>query len=336
MSERESLCRRFLDQAGWGNAKRTMLAADASFRTYDRLILGEKTAVLMNAPPPQENVKAFYRVEEILLKLGFSAPRCLARDLDHGFLLLEDLGDRTFTRALAGGAEESRLYELALDLLVALHERAPEDAEGLPFYDAKKLEEEVLLLPDWYYEAVTGHTPSPEMRRRYIDAWRPLWEAAASVPSSLVLRDYHVDNLMILEGRSGVRSCGLLDFQDALCGPVTYDLVSLLQDARRDISADLEEAMTSRYLAANEEVDREAFERSYLILGAQRAAKIIGIFTRLSRRDHKDHYLAHVPRVWKILESNLVHDGLGGVTEWFDEFIPQNLRIRPENRSDEN
>ena len=330
MTDRERLRAAFLAKAGWGDAKCRPLAADASFRTYDRLTKDTGSAVLMNAPPPMENVAAFRRVQTLLLDLGLAPPRALALDLEAGFLLLEDFGDMTFTRALAGGADERGLYELATDLLIALHRFAPADGGGLPPYDDARLEEEVLLLTDWTAEAITGQPIPSAERRRYLDAWRELWPEVRRVPDTLVLRDYHVDNLMVLAGRRGIDSCGLLDFQDALCGPVTYDLVSLLQDARRDIAPALEQDMLERYLAACPATDRAAFELSYTVLGAQRAAKIIGIFTRLSQRDGKHGYLQHIPRVWRLLERDLRHPRLAALEAWFDRVLPPDLRRQPD------
>ncbi len=335
MTDRARRRAEFLAAAGWADADCRPLAADASFRTYERLSKEDASAVLMNAPPPMENVAAFQRVQTLLLDLGLTVPRSLALDLEAGFLLLEDLGDTTFTRALADGADERHLYELATDLLIALHRRAPADGGGLPPYDHGRLEEEALLLTDWTFEAVAGRPIPGAERERYLEAWRALWPAACKVPSTLVLRDYHVDNLMVVAGRHGIDACGVLDFQDALCGPVTYDLVSLLQDARRDIAPSLEQDMMARYLAAFPTLDQDDFTLSYTILGAQRAAKVIGIFTRLSRRDGKHGYLRHIPRVWRLLEQNLRHPGLVGAAAWFDEVLPPERRRRPEPPVDE-
>ena len=155
----------------------------------------------------------------------------------------------------------------------------------------------------------------------------------SSVPQTLVLRDYHVDNLMVLPGREGIQGCGILDFQDAVVGPITYDLVSLLEDARRDVPPRLVEEMQARYLAAFPELDRSAFRSTYSILGAQRNAKIIGIFTRLSRRDGKHRYLRHIPRVWRLLEGDLAHSALRPVRAWFEEVVPRNLRDTPAGES---
>jgi len=332
MSDRGRHLAAFLTEAGWGDAQRRPLAGDASFRRYDRLSLGERRAVLMDAPPPHEDVDAFHRVERLLLSLGLSAPRALAVDRAGGFMLLEDLGDRTFTRALAEGADERALYQLAVDVLVHLHARADPAALAaapLPAYDDQRLLEEALLLTDWYLPALRGGETPAAAREAYIEAWRAVFPLARRVPPSLVLRDYHVDNLMVLPGRGGVAGCGLLDFQDAVIGPRSYDLVSLLEDARRDLSKDLVAAMLARYFAAFPTLDPAVFRASYAILGAQRNAKIIGIFTRLCRRDGKDRYLCHIPRVWRLLEGDLAAPELAPVKAWFDEAVPPAERRAP-------
>ncbi|WP_420346090.1 aminoglycoside phosphotransferase family protein [Pelagibius sp.] len=328
---REELCRRFLAAAGWDSAERRLLAADASFRSYDRLSRGGETAVLMNAPPPQENVQVFRNIADLLLDIELSAPRPLAMDREAGFLLLEDFGDRTFTRALAEGADEGDLYRLAVDTLIALHQRwYNSDMTGLPSYDEQRLLDEAALLVDWYLPAVTGRETPPALRESYLEAWRAAVPVMLAVPQSLVLRDYHVDNLMILEGREGIARCGLLDFQDAVIGPVSYDLVSLLEDARRDVAPDLAAEMLARYRDAFRHTDPWAFAASYAALGAQRNAKIIGIFTRLCRRDGKAHYLKHIPRVWRLLEGDLQHPALTELAEWFAREIPPELRVTPQ------
>jgi aminoglycoside/choline kinase family phosphotransferase len=153
-------------------------------------------------------------------------------------------------------------------------------------------------------------------------------------PPTLVLRDYHVDNLMLLPNRPGVRGCGLLDFQDAVTGPPGYDLVSLLEDARRDIPGPLQQAMTERYLTAFPALDRSAFSRSAAILAAQRNCKILGIFTRLWKRDGKRQYLAHIPRVWRLLEADLGHPALGPIARWLDRHMPPETRCRPDLQSE--
>ncbi len=318
MTERARLIAAFLNTAGWGTAQRRLLAADASFRRYDRLSRDRETAVLMDAPPPHENVAAFNRVARQLLDLGLSAPRPIAVDEAAGLMLLEDFGDQTFTRALAEGIGEARLYPLAVDVLIALHQAwRPTPETTLPAYDESRLLDEALLLPDWALPDVPG-----AVRESYIDAWRAVLPRARAGPDCLVLRDYHVDNLMLLDNRDSIAACGLLDFQDAVIGPRSYDLVSLLEDARRDIAPDLAAAMVARYLAAFPDMDREAFLDSYAVMGAQRAAKIIGIFTRLDQRDGKPAYLRHIPRVWRLLQADLAKPVLAPVRAWFDRYVP--------------
>ena len=332
MADRADHIAAFLADAGWGAAARRPLAGDASFRRYERLSLDERRAVLMDAPPPEEDVNAFHRVERLLLSLGLSAPRALAVNQAEGLMLLEDLGDRTFTRALAEGDDERALYELAVDVLIHLHLAADAKALAaapLPDYDDGRLLQEALLLTDWYLPALSGAETPAAVRDAYVEAWRSVFPLARRVPPTLVLRDYHVDNLMVLEDRSGVAGCGLLDFQDAVIGPRSYDLVSLLEDARRDIPVGLIAAMLARYLAAFPETDPAAFQASYAILGAQRSAKIIGIFTRLCRRDGKDQYLRHIPRVWRLLEGDLTAPELAPVKAWFDEVLPPGERRVP-------
>ena len=170
-------------------------------------------------------------------------------------------------------------------------------------------------------------------RKEYLSLWQEILPAAALPGPTLVLRDYHVDNLMLLRGRPGVRGCGLLDFQDAVCGPAAYDLVSLLEDARRDVATTLRAAMTERYLDAFPEIDRAAFARSAAILAAQRNCKILGIFTRLWRRDGKPGYLRHIPRVWRLIEEDLRAPALAPIAAWLDRYLPRSIRRIPEARN---
>ena len=330
MSGRTRALDGFLAAAGWAAAAREPLPGDASFRRYIRLRRPDATAMVMDAPPPQEDVRPFVAVARHLLTMGFSAPRILAEDPERGFLLLEDFGDATYTRELAAGADEGALYRLATDLLIALHRRPDAPHAALPPYDDERLLTEAALLVDWYLPAVTGAQLPDGPRADYLDLWRAAFVAARAVPDSLVMRDYHVDNMMLLAGRAGVAACGLLDFQDAVIGPVSYDLVSLLEDARRDLAPGLAEAMIAHYLSAFPALDGDAFRASYAVLGAQRSAKIIGIFTRLCRRDGKPRYLCHILRVWRLLEGDLRHPALADIEAWFARHLPPSLRRVPD------
>ncbi len=317
----------FLDGCGWEGAKPVPLAGDASFRRYYRLGSNGRRAVLMDAPPPQEDVVPYISVSQLLRRLGFSAPEVFAKDRAQGFLLIEDFGDDTYTRLLDRGADESALYSLAVDTLIELRRAVGvRGTPDLPAYDAERLLAEAALLVDWYAPAALGEPLSESRRDEYLDLWRALLPQAMLPGGTLVLRDYHVDNLMLLPDRSGVQGCGLLDFQDAVCGPPSYDLVSLLDDARRDVPADLRQTMTERYLAAFPQLDRSAFLRSAAILAAQRNCKILGIFTRLWRRDGKPRYLVHLPRIWRLLEQELAHPALDPIARWLDRHLPRSAQ----------
>jgi aminoglycoside/choline kinase family phosphotransferase len=321
----------FLDACGWRGVAPVPLAGDASFRRYYRLHDNERRAVLMDAPPPQEDVAPYIAVSALLRELGFSAPEIIAEDRMGGFLLIEDFGDDTYTRLLDRGADERALYGLAVDTLVQL-QRAVEGrgAPDLPPYNSARLLAEAALLVDWYAPAALGSPLPDALREEYLAVWRAVLPQAGLSSATLVLRDYHVDNLMLLRDRSGVRGCGLLDFQDAVCGPPSYDLVSLLEDARRDVPAELRRALTERYIAGFPALDRSAFFRSAAILAAQRNCKILGIFTRLWKRDGKPGYLAHIPRVWHLLEQDLGHPALNPVGRWLDRHLPREARRPPE------
>src|SRR5438132_1779652 len=268
--ERHRAMSAFLAAQGWDGVAPAMLTADASFRRYYRLTDNGRRAVLMDAPPPQEDICPYVGVAAILRGLGFSAPQIYAEDCDNGFLPIEDFGDDTYTKLLARGADETALYSLAIDTLIELQRavaaaRPPE----LPPYDEERLLTEAALLVDWYAPSVLGKVLPAAAREDFLARWREVLPRAALPAPTLVLRDYHVDNLMLLPGRPAVQGCGLLDFQDAVCGPPSYDLVSLLGDARHDVRPDLRAAMTVRYLASFPGLDRPAFRGSTAVVAAQ-------------------------------------------------------------------
>ena len=312
----------FLERHGWGGAEIRPLAGDASFRRYFRVHRGTgETAVLMDAPPEHEDIGPFLSIAGHLLDRGFAPPRPLGIDREQGLLLLEDFGDDRVGPLLAREPERERaIYESAVDILARLAAQpAPDD---VPPYDDAAMAREVLLLTEWYAPAL-GFSVNEEA---FLPAWREAWADVLRIVATnpvLVLRDYHADNLMVLPGRSEL---GLLDFQDALAGHAAYDLVSLLQDARRDVAPELEQAMLERYSDAANVADRALFRAHYEILGAQRNTKILGIFTRLWKRDGKPHYLPLQPRVWSYLERNLAHPALAPVRAWFDANLPAEHR----------
>jgi aminoglycoside/choline kinase family phosphotransferase len=313
--------RPFLECAGWGGAEVRPLAGDASFRRYFRVIDGARTAVLMDAPPPHENVRPFLSIGAYLDALGLAVPRPLAADEDSGLVLLDDLGDDRLTPLLARRPTlEQPLYEVAVDILGALARHAP--PPGLRAYDEAEYLREARLFTEWYCPAVGLNVDSAA----FDDAWRTALKPVLDEPPSvLVLRDYHADNLMHLPQRDGLQQLGLLDFQDALAGHPAYDLVSLLEDARRDVSDWLRRRMLARYVDVMD-LDPQPFEAAYAILGAQRNTKILGIFTRLWQRDGKPSYLAFQPRVWAHLERDLKHPALAPVRAWFRANVPAPAR----------
>ncbi len=327
-TDRLSHSRDFLAQHGWGDAERRPLAGDASFRRYERLWRGRETAVLMDAPPPQEDVRPFSRMAQWLAAGGFSPPRILAEDAAQGFLLLEDLGDDLYARLLERqAADETALYAAAIDCLRDLH-ALPAPA-GLAAYDAQRLIDEAGLFPDWYLPALTGQPTPPAQRAAFNALLAELAPAAIAARPVTVLRDFHAENLLWLPGRAGRAQVGLLDFQDAVAGHPAYDLVSLLEDARRDVAPALAEAMLNRYTADLSQTEATAFRRAYAILGAQRNIRIIGVFTRLWQRDGKPGYQAFMPRMWGLLERDLAHPDLAALRAWVDEAVPAEARRRP-------
>ncbi len=329
MFEARAAARLFLDSNGWPGIEPAPLAGDASFRRYFRLADGRRRAVLMDAPPPQEDVRPFVAVATHLAALGLSAPKVLAKDPHAGFLLLEDLGDETYTRALAAGSDERALYLLAVDVLVALHRHPAHTKVDVPAYDDATLDREAGLLVDWFLPAWRGSAVPAGDVRDYFAAWRRVYPLARVGAPGLVLRDYHVDNLLRLPGRKGVSACGLLDFQDALLGPRAYDVASLVADVRRDVDPAVAAQCVARYLDAFPELPRADFETAIAVLSAQRNAKIAGIFVRLARRDGKPQYLKHIARTWRLLERELAHPALAEIRAWFDAHVPAAWRTAP-------
>ena len=306
----------FLEKAGWGGAAVEPLPGDASFRRYFRIRNGSRSAMLMDAPPPNEDPGPFLDVGRWLAEHGHRSPEIHAEDRARGLVLLEDFGaDRMRDWLDANAAAEEETYERAIDALVRLHASPPG-----PFarYDMDVYQREAGLFTEWYCPAMGLDVDAAGYREAWNEALSPM--LPRQVPGVTVLRDYHAENIMLLGGGAQ----GLIDFQDALVGHPAYDLVSLLQDARRDVSLELEAAMLDRYRAQIEA--GEHFAADYARLGAQRNAKIVGIFSRLWKRDGKPRYLAMIPRVWRAMERDLAHPALAPVAEWFAANVPPEIR----------
>ncbi|MXO73716.1 phosphotransferase [Altererythrobacter aerius] len=312
---------RFLDSAGWSGAVIDPIPGDASFRRYFRIRHGARHAMLMHAPPPHEDPQPFLDVAAWLTDNGLRAPAIHAADPQQGWVLLEDFGDDRMRDWLDLHPQgEGAAYGAAIDALVALHACPP---GPFPAYDMATYQREAALLVEWYCPAVGIEVDVPG----YAGAWEQVLSPllARQSPGVTVLRDYHAENIMLLEpGARGGGGQGLIDFQDALVGHPAYDLVSLLQDARRDVSPELEQSMLDRYLSQVDAGDK--FMADYARLGAHRNAKIVGIFARLHKRDGKPRYLSMIPRVWAAMERDLAHPALGPVAAWFDRNIPRRLR----------
>jgi len=322
MSDRNTLIRSFLDSTDWANATLAPLAGDASNRRYLRIThpVTNGSAVVMDASPDRgEDVRPFIEIAEYLISIGLSAPRILAKDTQAGFLLLEDLGDDLFATVIPNKPDlEYSLYSTATDLLVTLHAETP--PATLAAYDPSLMADLAALAFDWYLPVTAAS--DPDARSRFHAAMLDALQAHAADCSILIQRDYHAQNLLWLPDRKGVARVGLLDFQDAMLGHPAYDLVSLLQDARRDVPPKIEDAMIDRYIAATQS-SPGSFRTAYAVLGAQRNLRILGVFTRLCVRDGKAHYVDLIPRVWALLQRDLAHPALTDVATILSTALPQ-------------
>jgi tRNA threonylcarbamoyl adenosine modification protein YjeE len=348
--DRMAVTRQFIAESGYSDALRTRMQGDASTRSYERLTLGDKRTILMNSPrrpdgPPvrdgkpynaiahlADNVVPFVAMANGLRHYGFSAPIVRHADLDHGLLIIEDLGEDPVVSGEPPAPILER-YETAVDLLLALHAQrlpdtltvAPNVEHRIPTYDMSAYLIEAELLVDWFLPRLDAPIPDSE-RDSFRALWRELLQPAIDSPRTWVLRDFHSPNLLWLPRRDGIARLGLLDFQDAVMGPAAYDLASLLQDARVDVAEQTELALLGRYVRgrshADADFDPRRFIRMYVTLAAQRASKILGIFARLDMRDGKPQYLRHLPRVWGYLQRSLGHPALESLSAWYLARVP--------------
>jgi hypothetical protein len=352
--ERLQALRQFLDEAGYAEATRRRMAGDASIRSYARLIVNGGVFILMNSPrrpdgPPiydgksysaavhlAEDVKPFVAIDQGLRARGFSAPSIHHADLEAGFLITEDFGSSAFVEGDPPQPIRER-YEAAIDLLATLHRKCLPEILPLtshadyriPAFDVDALLVELGLMLEWYLPD-RGITPSDDLRNEFVSMWRDLLQQAATAARTWVLRDYHSPNLIWLGERSGIARVGIIDFQDAVLGPVAYDVVSLLQDARIDVPEAIELALLTRYIkarhAADDAFDPAGFAANYALMSAQRNTRLLGTFARLNRRDGKPQYLRHQPRIWTYLSRSLAHPTLSRVRAWYDANIPPPVR----------
>tara|TARA_R110002110_G_scaffold106774_4_gene267496 strand:+ start:4663 stop:5673 length:1011 start_codon:yes stop_codon:yes gene_type:complete len=306
---RAILRKTFVERAGWALSDQIRVAGDASNRKYDRLIRPNgETAILMDAAPELgEDVRPFIRVADYLRNSDLSAPRIFAADPEYGFLLTEDFGDALFADLMtADPSRTTALYQASMDVLTNLHHAEP---LVLPNCNAAWLSDMIEPLFEWY-----AKDTNKSLMAGVHDALITLAEPLDHLPKVTILRDYHAQNLLWLAERQGVARVGLLDFQDAMIGHPAYDLVSILQDARRDVDAATEAAMINYFLSKTN-ADRTEFLRAYAVLGAQRNLRIVGIFARLCLRDGKRGYVDLIPRVWEYVQRNLAHPDMAPLAQ---------------------
>lgn len=313
----------FVETHGWSKADLFPLPSDASNRSYTRLIMGGESRLLMDAPPETEKLPEYLRIAAHLKSLGLKAPEVFASDLAAGLALIEDFGRDTFTSLLRAGQSEEKLYLRAADVLAHLRSAGTEAIETkAPPYDMDLLLEEVGRFLLWFVPAARGDKATAEETECFFAAWRGVLKYVEGQRNSFVFRDFHVDNLMVVPCGRGVLGCGLLDFQDALTGAAAYDMVSLLEDARRDVSVETRKAVLEHYFKLCPDVDRQAFVQDMAVLGAQRHTKVAGLFVRLSVQDNKHIYLEHLPRVMRLLQQALAEPSLAPVRVVVENIVP--------------
>jgi aminoglycoside/choline kinase family phosphotransferase len=330
MTDRDSQILAFLHRAGRGNWSRAPLAGDASARRYERLTSPDgRSMILMNAPPGSgETIRPYVRIANYLRSLDVSAPAILSEDADNGLLLTEDLGDQRFYEVLEQDpSQEKPLYALATDFLVQLHKASDATPlSGLDTLGPRGMAEMSSLVIERYCDAITG-SANPDMKARFENQFEDILRDTVKESMVFVHRDFHVQNLMYLPERNGLAQVGVIDFQDALIGHPAYDLVSLLQDARRDVPAAIEAQMINRYLQATG-LDDSGFRSAYAVIGVQRNLRILGVFARLSQDLGKPQYLELMPRVWTHVINGLEHPALAPLAQWL---LPKLPAPTPEN-----
>lgn len=332
MTKREALKTIFLNQQKFKKMDREKLKNDASFRTYERLTTDRGSFILMDAPPEKEETLPFIKVSKFLRRNELSAPEVIAQDTNNGFLLLEDFGNDSFNNILNGNSElskeltEERIYEKAIDALIYLHKLPSPDID-LPRYNDAMLLKESTCFIDWYVSVLNEETSTKEMKEEFNLIIRHLMSLSKRFAEVVVHRDYHVDNLIWLNDKVAFRKVGMLDFQDAVIGSPIYDLISLLEDARRDVSPALADKMIKRYLKAFPTYLRKDFNAAYAILGVQRNLKIIGIFARQAAKYKNPKYLSMLPRLWRYIHNDLKHPLLLPLKTWLTKTVPTQMSI---------
>ena len=319
MTDRATLVEQALAATAWADWQRTPLAGDASARRYLRLfnLKDGATAILMDAPTGNgEDTRPFLAIAHHLNTIGLAAPRVFFADTELGLLILEDLGDDLFARWLETHPQDAEvLYRAAVDVLVAIGKTDP--PSGLQRLDPKTAAQMTELATQWY-----ATNAAKDDQDAIITTLETALRRFADGPYTLALRDYHAENLVWRPKKSGTDRVGLLDFQDALLAHPAYDLVSLLRDARRDISPQLR-TDTRDYFAGQTGMEPTALGQACAVLGVQRNLRILGIFARLAQRDGKRRYIDLIPRVWAHLMDDLDHPDLKDLREIILRVLPE-------------
>ena len=345
--ERTLTIRNFLENNDRAKATRRYLQGDASPRKYEIIDSAHGIEVLMNAPampydPPlrngksyrqlahiAENIQAFVAIDDLLAKNGLRVPQMRAVDIDAGLLIIENLGLEGIRDP--SGEPVAERYEAAGRFIAHLHgvqwpDHAP--VAGYPDhiiapFDRDAMIMEVSLVGQWYAPRMMGRKLTDAEAQAYEAAWDKVFDSIADCEKSLLLRDYHSPNLFWFEDAQGANKIGTIDFQDAMIGPAAYDVASLALDARVTITPELEKAVVDAYCDERRKLghvfDEAAFRMAYAAMGAQRNAKLLGLFVRLDERDGKPHYLAHLPRIHDYLSRVLKHPVMAPVARWFDD-----------------
>jgi N-acetylmuramate 1-kinase len=354
--QREIALRKFLEAAGRGECPRRYFQGDASTRRYELIAAPGRTEVLMDMPARSDHmivkdgksysnlvhladdISAVLAINHYLSSLGYAAPKILTADAQQGFALIEYLRGEVHGDLMRRGDDMAQPFSAAVDVLVDIAGQewpatvtTPQGVRhDLHTFDVSTLQFETSLLPAWFWPHLFNKPAPTDAVASFEAIWQDLLSHLPEDVTVWVLRDYHSPNLIWMPQRTGLQRTGIIDSQDAALGHPAYDLVSLLQDARVDVAPETQDYFFMAYLQrreARKSFDQKSFTAAYAILGAQRATRLLGTFTRLSKRDGKHQYLQHRPRVARYLVRNLQHPALESLKAWYQEHLPQALEL---------
>ena len=310
----------FLESNQIKEKKIKAISSDASFRKYFRVA----DKILMDADPTLvDDLDAFINIDNLLISISLNAPKIYSIDKENGFLLLEDLGDNLFSKVLNANNEES-LYKKAIDILIYLHNRNINQFSKnnlVENYSDEKLISETELFIEWYIKGHLNIKINENQINEFKEIFSKIITSLQLKYDTLVLRDFHVDNLVLQHSRSGLRQVGLLDFQDAVLGQSSYDLISLIEDVRRPISSELKTSLIKYFIDATG-YNSEQLDNEMAFYSVQRNLKILGIFCRLSIRDQKSQYMKFNDNAWQFINNNLKNPLMIDIYKWLKLNLP--------------